>query len=250
MGFSSDVAERALASCGRCCSICHKFCGTKIELHHIQQVADGGDDTFDNCIPLCFDCHADVKAYNPKHPKGRQYTESELKRHRDLWYSSCALEKTNNKQEALPQQKRKEIKKGLPPKQKQMKSKPLSEIDEQFFENEYPNLVSDCRRIKKTVGAYEWKIIKAVLLLTDYGLSWEKPTLSDLLFELATSMDSIEYELSNLTRMGFLSLEDDEVSLQGKAHLIVDLANKVSEKLDPNTYPEELFEKIMPALIE
>jgi hypothetical protein len=86
MGFPPNVAERALLDCGRHCCICHKFCGFKIELHHIIQKADGGEDTYENCIPLCLDCHAEVKAYNPKHPKGRKYTESELQGHRDRWY--------------------------------------------------------------------------------------------------------------------------------------------------------------------
>lgn len=86
MGFPPDVAEKALLDCGRHCCICHKFCGFKIELHHIVQKADDGEDTYDNCIPLCFDCHAEVKAYNPKHPKGKKYTDSELQGHRDRWY--------------------------------------------------------------------------------------------------------------------------------------------------------------------
>jgi 5-methylcytosine-specific restriction endonuclease McrA len=83
MGFSADVAEKALLDCGRSCCICHRFRGMKTELHHIIQKSEGGADTYDNCIPLCFDCHAEVKAYNPKPPKGRQYTNSELKQHRD-----------------------------------------------------------------------------------------------------------------------------------------------------------------------
>lgn len=58
-----------------------------MEVHHIQQEAEGGPDTFENAIPLCFDCHANVKAYNPRHPKGIMYTESELKQHRDKWYA-------------------------------------------------------------------------------------------------------------------------------------------------------------------
>ena len=86
MSFPKDVANNALCDCGRCCCICHKFCGTKLELHHIVQQADEGEDTYENCIPLCFDCHAEVKAYNPKHPKGRKYTETELRSHRDRWY--------------------------------------------------------------------------------------------------------------------------------------------------------------------
>lgn len=86
MSFPSKVAEQALLDCGRHCCLCHKFCGTKIELHHIEQKADNGEDTYDNCLPLCFDCHADVNFYNDKHPKGRKYTPSELKGHRDRWY--------------------------------------------------------------------------------------------------------------------------------------------------------------------
>jgi HNH endonuclease len=82
MGFSPSITEKALLSCGRHCSICHKFCGTKIELHHIEQKKIGGLDTFENCLPLCFDCHADVMQYNPNHPKGKKYSFSELKGHR------------------------------------------------------------------------------------------------------------------------------------------------------------------------
>ncbi len=90
MGFDKQITEDALIACSRHCCICHKFCGFKIELHHIIQTADSGPDTFNNCIPLCFDCHADVKSYNPKHPKGKKYTETELHRHRDNWYKKVS----------------------------------------------------------------------------------------------------------------------------------------------------------------
>ena len=88
MPFPKEVTDLALLLSGRCCCICHKFCGNKIELHHIIQESDGGKDTFDNCIPLCFDCHTDVKSYNDRHPKGKKYTPSELKKHRDAWYAN------------------------------------------------------------------------------------------------------------------------------------------------------------------
>ncbi|NHC37048.1 HNH endonuclease [Scytonema millei] len=86
MAFLPNDAEKALLDCGRCCCICHKFCSFKIELHHIIQRSEGGEDSYENCIPLCLDCHAEVKAYDPKHPKGRKYTESELMEHRNRWY--------------------------------------------------------------------------------------------------------------------------------------------------------------------
>lgn len=95
MGFQPKISEMAFIKCNRHCCLCHKFCGSKMEAHHIIQTADGGDDSFDNCIPLCFDCHADVKSYNPRHPKGHAYTSSELKAHRNNWYVFCEAKQKN-----------------------------------------------------------------------------------------------------------------------------------------------------------
>jgi hypothetical protein len=86
MPFTKKIKEDVLVACGRCCSLCHKFCGIKIEVHHIQEVTDGGDNSFENAIPLCFDCHGDMRSYDNKHPKGNNYTKTELKKHRDNWY--------------------------------------------------------------------------------------------------------------------------------------------------------------------
>lgn len=87
MGFPQSVADEVLVKCGRHCCLCGKYAGLKIELHHIKQAADGGEDTADNCIPLCLDCHAEVGSYNTHHPKGRKFTEKELKGHRDKYYA-------------------------------------------------------------------------------------------------------------------------------------------------------------------
>lgn len=86
MGFPENVKLRALIACRRQCVLCGKFCGTHMELHHIKQHADGGEDTFENCIPLCFNCHADVATYNPHHPRGTKYSEAELIERRDIFY--------------------------------------------------------------------------------------------------------------------------------------------------------------------
>jgi hypothetical protein len=58
-----------------------------MELNHIVQASSGGEWTLDNAIPLCFDCHAEVGHYNVQHPKGLKFTATELKKHRDNWYS-------------------------------------------------------------------------------------------------------------------------------------------------------------------
>lgn len=98
MPFPEKVKEDALVACGRHCCICHKFCGNKIEIHHIKPRAKGGADSFDNAIPLCFDCHAEVGQYNSEHPKGTKFSEAELKRHRDNWYKLYAQGKTPENQ--------------------------------------------------------------------------------------------------------------------------------------------------------
>ena len=103
MSFSEDIKTRAMVSCGRRCCICHKFCGNNMEVHHIRAHADGGDDTFENAIPLCFDCHAIVRQYDAKHPKGIKFSEKELRQHRDAWYKLIKHGNQNdeNKQEKI-----------------------------------------------------------------------------------------------------------------------------------------------------
>jgi hypothetical protein len=86
MPFTPKVKEDALIACGRCCCLCHKFCGLKIEVHHIRPEAEQGPNTLDNAIALCFDCHADMRSIDHNHPKGNKYSESELRRHRDAWH--------------------------------------------------------------------------------------------------------------------------------------------------------------------
>lgn len=90
MAFSPDIKAAAMAACARHCCICHRFRGLKMESHHIVQEADGGPNTFENCIPVCFDCHADMKSYDLKHPRGTKYTPAELVAHRDRWYKKVA----------------------------------------------------------------------------------------------------------------------------------------------------------------
>jgi hypothetical protein len=61
-----------------------------MECHHIIPQAKGGEDSFENCIPLCFDCHAEVGHYSDDHPKGTKFTPDELRGHRDAWNAAQA----------------------------------------------------------------------------------------------------------------------------------------------------------------
>jgi hypothetical protein len=59
-------------------------------LHHIQPIENGGDDSIENAIPLCFECHAEVQLYNPAHPRGRKFRPDELRDHKEQWLQICA----------------------------------------------------------------------------------------------------------------------------------------------------------------
>ena len=101
MAFPNEVKIKALVACGRRCCICHKFCGNNMEIHHIRHHAEGGNDTFENAIPLCFDCHAEVGQYDPKHPKGTKFSDKELIGHRDNWYQKVREESVSEKKGKL-----------------------------------------------------------------------------------------------------------------------------------------------------
>jgi len=88
-GFKRTEVDQLLVRCRRRCCICNRFCGTKIETDHILPREQGGDDSIDNAITVCFDCHAEIHMYNPKHPRGRRYTENELKMHKEQWLHIC-----------------------------------------------------------------------------------------------------------------------------------------------------------------
>jgi len=85
MGFKRTEANKLLVACHRRCCVCHRYCGIKIELHHIQPNEDGGDDSIENAIPLCFECHAEVQLYNDAHPRGRKFHPDELQDHKGQW---------------------------------------------------------------------------------------------------------------------------------------------------------------------
>lgn len=85
--FPQADATQLLADCRRCCCICHRFCGVKIELDHMTPRSEGGSDEIENAIPVCFECHAEIHSYNEEHPRGRKFRAEELRRHKENWLS-------------------------------------------------------------------------------------------------------------------------------------------------------------------
>lgn len=87
MAFSDSIRREALVKSIRRCCVCRRYTGVGIEVHHIKPQASGGQDTLDNAIVLCFDCHTAAGHYNTKHPRGTKYSPKELRQHRDEWWA-------------------------------------------------------------------------------------------------------------------------------------------------------------------
>lgn len=57
MGFSDNTKAQAYHRQNKRCAMCGKKIDATYEAHHILKVADGGQDTLDNCAILCGECH-------------------------------------------------------------------------------------------------------------------------------------------------------------------------------------------------
>lgn len=60
-----------------------------MEIDHIIPRNEQGPSTYDNGIPVCLECHAEIHSYNDKHPRGRKFQPEELRQHRDQWFELC-----------------------------------------------------------------------------------------------------------------------------------------------------------------
>ena len=86
MGFPSKIREDIFVKSARHCCVCHRYKGIKVEIHHILPKKQGGEDTFENAISLCFDCHSDAGHYFAGHPKGSKFSPEELLKHKNEWF--------------------------------------------------------------------------------------------------------------------------------------------------------------------
>ena len=85
--FKEEDKIKCLLWCDRHCCICKKNCGPDIEVAHIDQKIKGEEvNNINNAIPLCYDCHAKIGHYNPRHPRGNKYKTNELKARREQIY--------------------------------------------------------------------------------------------------------------------------------------------------------------------
>jgi hypothetical protein len=56
-----------------------------MHIHHIIAEAENGPGTYENGIPVCLDCHAEIES---RSNMGRRFTPDELQQHRDRWFQT------------------------------------------------------------------------------------------------------------------------------------------------------------------
>lgn len=58
-----------------------------MQVHHIVPESDDGDGSYENGIPVCLDCHAEIES---RSNMGRHFSPNELRQHRDEWIRTVA----------------------------------------------------------------------------------------------------------------------------------------------------------------
>jgi len=67
-GVNPGLRTQVLDRDSKICKLCHHGIDSKkMQIHHIIPLSDGGDDTINNLITLCAQCHSDV------HKEGYHY---------------------------------------------------------------------------------------------------------------------------------------------------------------------------------
>jgi hypothetical protein len=100
MSFRQEIRRAALVASARHCCVCQRYKGVRVEVHHIVPEADGGPNTLDNAIVLCFDCHADAGHYNQRHPRGTKFSRAELRAAKEKWFGIVSEGGVDSRNEA------------------------------------------------------------------------------------------------------------------------------------------------------
>jgi len=89
--FGKQDKIQMLLWCDRHCCLCDKSCGIDIEIAHIGKKEDN---SFDNGIPVCYECHSKIGMYNELHPRGNKISCEEIKKRREQIYDKYTRQYT------------------------------------------------------------------------------------------------------------------------------------------------------------
>ncbi len=105
-------------------------------------------------------------------------------------------------------------------------------IDAEYLYDNYKNIIIKCKKVKTTLGGFEWQIIESIFKLSyESGFESSVPIV-DLLIELECTEDYCREEFEHLVSLGYLDFERGAVSLTGHANIFTQLLDAITEELD------------------
>lgn len=104
-------------------------------------------------------------------------------------------------------------------------------VDAQYIEDNYHELVEECKKVRSTINRSEWQIVKALLKLQpDFG---SLVKMADLLMEMGKTEDYYREEISHLTSLEYIWHADEGgISLSGHAKIFLRLYESISQELE------------------
>ncbi|MDR2568789.1 MAG: HD domain-containing protein [Oscillospiraceae bacterium] len=113
------------------------------------------------------------------------------------------------------------------------------------LKEKYRSSIDSCHRLRRTVDECQWRILLTIGKCNYFEFNWDDCTWSDLAFELGTTLNSIENDLRYLIRLDYVAMDEEKISLSGKARELVSLAKEASDDCNPDNDVIEMMEFLL-----
>jgi hypothetical protein len=122
-------------------------------------------------------------------------------------------------------------------------------VDEDFLAEKYSDQIETCRKLGKSVCSSEWKVLKCIAAIAeDNGFMSSSVRMEDFLFEMEHPEDYFQEEFNHLSSLGYISLGENGLSLDGRATVLGELFSGIrADLIDAEENEDEakdLFESL------
>jgi len=104
-------------------------------------------------------------------------------------------------------------------------------VDCEYLEENYEDLIKQCKKVKASVSGFEWRIVQTALELS-YNGGYAGLSLADLLIELEYSADDLREEFQQLAKLEYLEIDINSVSVTGRASICYELLESIDTELE------------------
>ena len=104
-------------------------------------------------------------------------------------------------------------------------------MDGEYLEENYEDLITQCKKVKASVSGFEWHIVETALKLS-YNDGYSDVSLADLLIELEYSEDDLREEFRQLAKLGYMEFDIDSINVTGRASIFYELLEAIDTELE------------------